>query len=201
MKESKKGLRPAKSADSSPSGGQAEGDAAMRTTSKSRRKFLGQVAGTAAAVAVSDLAVGTKKAAAATKAPNGTYAPIPEADLLARRQKVYSFQAKRAKHYRDLEFHLQLANDDELIYDEKFASSTRALPHDELGHVDLNAWNTFVGACQSGDPNDFNNIPLGGIQPLRNPQSGFAFDMSGYDSQASFLPTAHAFNSAQRAGA
>jgi hypothetical protein len=73
MKESKKGLRPAKSADSSPSGGQAEGDAAMRTTSKSRRKFLGQVAGTAAAVAVSELAVGTKKAAAATKAPNGTY--------------------------------------------------------------------------------------------------------------------------------
>ena len=76
------------------------------------------------------------------------------------------------------------------------------LPHDALGHPDLDAWDALVRACNSGDPDDFNAIPLGfgGGRPLRNPQGGFTFDLSGYDGQQTIIPPAPAFASAWRAG-
>ena len=197
MNESKKGLRPAKSADSSPSGGQAETAA---TTSKGRRKFLGQVAGTAAAVAVSDLAIGTKKAAAGVKTPNGTYAPLSQAVLQQRRDAALNGRVNRAQHWHDLKFTLPLANDDELIYAEKFANNSRGLPHDGLGHPDLNAFAALVAACTSGNSADFDAIPLGGVRPLRNPQGGLSFEFCGFDSNQSIAPPAPAFASAWRAG-
>ena len=179
MKESKKGLRPAKSADSSPSGGRAESEAGEQsTTSKGRRKFLGQLAGTAAAAAVSDLAL-SRKAQAGQKvaaAPNGTYAPLSESELMARRAVSFNGRLKHAAVWRDAAFELQLANDDELIYPEKFANCSRMLPHDGLGHPDLNAWDAFVTACHSGKPADFEAVPLGGTRPLRNPLSGMCLE-------------------------
>ena len=203
MKESKKGLRPAKSADSSPSGGRAESEAGEQsTTSKGRRKFLGQLAGTAAAAAVSDLAL-SRKAQAGQKvaaAPNGTYAPLSESELMARRAVSFNGRLKHAAVWRDAAFELQLANDDELIYPEKFANCSRMLPHDGLGHPDLNAWDAFVTACHSGKPADFEAVPLGGTRPLRNPLSGMCFELCGYDSNQSIVAPAPAFASAWRAG-
>ena len=202
MKESKKGLRPAQSADSSPSGGHGESDPAGRTTSKSRRKFLGQLAGTAAAAAVSDLALSSRAQAGQKTAalPNGTYAPLSESELMARRAASFNGRVKHAALWRDVGFELPLANDDELIYPLKFANCSRMLPHDGLGHVDLDAWNAFVTACHSGKPQDYEAIPLGGTRPLRNPLSSMCFDLCGYDSNQSIVAPAPAFASAWRAG-
>ena len=77
---------------------------------------------------------------------------------------------------------------------------SKALPHDDLGHPDPAAVAALVHACTTGDPDDFAAIPLGGVQPLRNPQGGLAFEVCGYDSHQTIVPPAPAFASAWRAG-
>jgi hypothetical protein len=58
-------------------------------------------------------------------------------------------------------------NGDEAHYPNKIGSDTRGLPHDKRGEVDPAAWQALFTACQSGDPADFEKIPLGGL-----PQAG-----------------------------
>jgi hypothetical protein len=65
---------------------------------------------------------------------------------------------------------------------------------------DADAFAALVQACTTGDPDDFAAIPLGGVQPLRNPQGGLAFEVCGYDSHQTIIPPAPAFASAWRAG-
>ena len=48
--------------------------------------------------------------------------------------------------------------------------------------MDPAAYNALLAALASGDPDDFEAIPLGGVRPLRNPQAGLAFDLEGPDS-------------------
>jgi hypothetical protein len=48
--------------------------------------------------------------------------------------------------------------------------------------VDPAAYNALLAALSSGNPADFEAIPLGGVRPLRNPQAGLAFDLEGPDS-------------------
>jgi PAP2 superfamily protein len=203
----RKKLRIAKPVDTNAAGA-AEGESApvrdeAGPGAHSRRAFLGQLAGTAAAVAASELASGRKAEAApgGEFQPTGTYAPLSQETLINRRLDAYDARVARAKHWRDVNFSVQLANDDELIYPEKFANCSRMLPHDGLGHPDLESWDALVKACNSGDPADFNAIrlALGGGRPLRNPQGGFAFDLCGYDSHQTIIPPAPAFASARRA--
>lgn len=64
----------------------------------------------------------------------------------------------------------------------RIANFSKGLPHNGLGEVDPVAYNALLEALSSGDPNDFEAIPLGGVRPLRNPQAGLAFDLEGPDS-------------------
>ena len=48
--------------------------------------------------------------------------------------------------------------------------------------MDPAAYNALLAALSSGNPDDFEAIPLGGVRPLRNPQAGLAFDLEGPDS-------------------
>jgi hypothetical protein len=106
----------------------------------------------------------------------------------------------RAHHWHTLPMQRPLANDDELQYPDGWANFSKALPHDDLGHPDPDAFAALVQACTTGDPEDFAAIPLGGVQPLRNPQGGLAFEVCGYDSHQTLVPPAPAFASAWRAG-
>jgi hypothetical protein len=106
----------------------------------------------------------------------------------------------RARHWHDLPMQLPLANDDELQYPDGWANFSKALPHDRLGHPAPDAFAALVRACTTGDPDDFAAIPLGGAQPLRNPQGGLSFEVCGYDSNQTIVPPAPAFASAWRAG-
>jgi len=72
-------------------------------------------------------------------------------------------------------------NGDEELYADKGATFTKCLPHDNFGRVDLNAYASLINALSTGNPSDFNAIPLGGTRTLNNPQAGLAYDLEGTD--------------------
>ncbi len=75
-----------------------------------------------------------------------------------------------------------VCNGEEDDYDRtRIANFSKGLPHNDLGEVEPTAYNTLMAALASGDPDDFEAIPLGGVRPLRNPQAGLAFDPEGPD--------------------
>jgi hypothetical protein len=91
-------------------------------------------------------------------------------------------------------------NGDEARYPNKIGSDTRGLPHDKRGEVDQAAWQALFTACQSGDPADFEKIPLGGSRKLVNPIGPQAVSLSGINAtQIGILP-APTLASAERAG-
>ena len=86
-------------------------------------------------------------------------------------------------------------NHDEELYPNKLGNYSKGLPHNNDGTVVLSAYNALVNAVNSGRPEDFDAIPLGGTTGLTNPQSGLAFDMQGPDAHALLQPPAPAFAS------
>lgn len=81
-----------------------------------------------------------------------------------------------------------------------FASFTKGLPHNEFGEVDPEAYCALLRALGTGEPDDFERVPLG-CQPmsrrLEDPQAAFAFDLEGADSHALTMPPAPSFDSAE----
>jgi hypothetical protein len=100
---------------------------------------------------------------------------------------------------RDLPETPSIGNGDEDLYPSRIASYSKGLPHNDLGEVDLNAYNALLRALNSGLASDFEAIPLGGTAKLANPQSAYCFSMEGADAQAIAIPAAPAFSSAQMA--
>jgi hypothetical protein len=82
------------------------------------------------------------------------------------------------------------SNLDEELYPNKIASYSKALPHNNDGTVVLSAFAALTKAVKSGDPDDFNAIPMGGDFRLTNPQAGLAFDLEGPDAHALVQPPA-----------
>ena len=194
------------------------GDSTTRC-SVSRRAFLkgaGEIATTSAALAVIGIEpflgtrafqgrganIGRAEAQEGTelrlRPPEGTYAPLKH--LRKRRSAAYALRVERARHWRHFHFQPPLANDDEVKYPDGWANFSKSLSHDHLGHPDPAAFEALVRACRTGRPRDFAAIPLGGEQPLRNPQGGLSFEFAGYDSNQTIVPPAPAFASAWRAG-
>jgi hypothetical protein len=91
------------------------------------------------------------------------------------------------------------SNLDEELYPNKIASYSKALPHNNDGTVVLSAFAALTKAVKSGDPDDFNAIPMGGDFRLTNPQAGLAFDLEGPDAHALVQPPAPAFASRELA--
>ncbi len=191
---------------------QAEvGSLAPEPTSRSsvtRRGFLGQLAAAATALTAVDSVLRTGTAHARSerfwkrrppRPGSGTYAPLGAHELRQRRNDALWTRVDRAFHWWGQPLHIPLANDDELQYPDGWANNSRALPHDDLGHPDPDAFRALVHACTTGRPGDFDAIPLGGVQPLRNPQGALSFELSGYDSNQTIVPPAPAFASAWRA--
>lgn len=89
----------------------------------------------------------------------------------------------------------QQANDDENI-PSKIGSYSKGLPHNSIGEVDINAYQTLANAVAlnlngSGQPyTAFDNIQTSGYQKLVNPMCGLSFDLEGYDSHFMTAPAA-----------
>ena len=101
-------------------------------------------------------------------------------------------------------------NGDEVNYNQTDAATgdppyignySKGLRHDSLGDPDPVSYGSLLRALQSRDPQDFEQILLGTIDPgarrmkLTNPQGGLAFDLEGPDAQEPTVPPAPRFDS------
>jgi len=114
-----------------------------------------------------------------------------------RRQEAFQIREEAALFQRDLPLPGHPCNGDEDLYPNKIANFPKALPHNQLGEVDLFAYKGLIRALSTGDPDEFETIPLGGVVKLANPQAAYAFDMVGPDSHHLSMIPAPAFSSAE----
>ncbi|QGQ48741.1 phosphatase PAP2 family protein [Metabacillus sediminilitoris] len=91
-------------------------------------------------------------------------------------------------------------NGDEYLFPNKIGNFSKGLPHNSLGEVDINSYNIFIKAMNSGKLSDYNSIPMGGVVKLANPQAAYVFDLFGADCHKMSLAVPPAFNSAWAAG-
>lgn len=167
-----------------------------------RRQFIGRVGGATAATIAAG-AIGLEPLLSATgngtaNAQTASSVPSPRA------MQAYNIREQAARAQRDLPEFPQTPNNDETLYPNKIGSYSKGLPHNDLGEVNLTAFNALVNAMNTGLPADFEAIPLGASSPstqrrLVNPQSAIAFDMEGADSHHLVIPPAPDFNSAWQA--
>ena len=136
---------------------------------------------------------------AALDAPSasGSTGPL---DPATRRRRAFTIRRDAAIFQRDRPDQTSTANGDEQLYANKIANYSKALPHNQLGEVDLNAYNALIQALGSAEPDNFEAIPLGGTVKLANPQAAYSYSLLGADAAAIASPPAPAFSSAQTAG-
>lgn len=90
----------------------------------------------------------------------------------------------------------QRCNKDEVLYANKIGSYTKALPHNLLGEVNLEAYNIWINTLTTGNPEKFELLPLGGTRKFSNPQVSYAYEMVGPDSHHLTMAPAPSFSSA-----
>jgi hypothetical protein len=134
--------------------------------------------------------------AAAASRPAPVKSASPEARRLA---EAFEVRMKAAEHARGLGAGARSANRDEDGLPGRIACYSKALPHDARGVVDPKAYDVYLRALASGNPEDFERIPLGGFVKLANPQAAWAFDLMGPDSSQIHCPPAPGFASAEQA--
>lgn len=154
----------------------------------SRRKFLGQIGGGAAALSVSGLLV---KPVAAQQLEALTPAQ--------RAERAYQVRVAAALAQKNLPQPIAQQNGDEDRYHNKIGSFTKGLPHNRLGEVDAVAFQSLMYAVTNQAPEDFERVQLGtaGGRKLTNPQAGLAYEMIGCDAAHVILPPAPSFSSAE----
>jgi len=160
-----------------------------------RRAFLARVGGlgaaTLAGVVGPPMAGGARESAEAA----GTEAL---ADV-RRHLKAYQVRQQSALRLLRRRPAAHPVNGDEDLYASRIGSYSKGLPHDDQCNVDPAAYGAFLAAMSSGLAADFEAIPLGGTVKLANPQSAYAFDLEGFDSNELGIPAPPAYASAQEA--
>jgi hypothetical protein len=152
-----------------------------RPRGPNRRKFLGRVG--AAAIAVGALGSPSVSSAQAiggsSNSPGGVAPPVG----VNNRRVIEAFELRVAEAIQDagVPAAINLNNGDEARYPDKGGTYTKGLPHDSFGRVNLNAYQTFKTALNSGEFSDFQNIIMGGTRTLNGPQGGLAFCLEALD--------------------
>jgi len=118
----------------------------------------------------------------------------------SRRDEAFELRMQAASREKGVPIPAHPTNGDETLYPNRIGNFSKGLPHDSLGEVDATAYGKFLKAVTTGEPADFEAIPIGGNVRLIDPQAGLAFDMEGTDSHQMAIPAAPALASAQRAG-
>jgi hypothetical protein len=161
-----------------------------------RRTFLGKV-GVAGAATVAAGVIGVEPLFQAERSQaNAAQGSNQRANDCARLRRDAAVAGQQATPQ-----NLQhLPNADETLYRNKLGSYSKGLPHNSDGTVVASAYAAMLLALNSGRPEDFDAIPLGGNRKLTNPQAGLAFDMEGPDAHSFVQPPAPAFASREQAG-
>ncbi len=163
---------------------------------RSRRGFLKAAGGAGALGAAASLGLGSLLAVPSDARARSSGKVQPN-----RRAEAFRIRRDAALIHLREKSGLQNTNADELLYRDRRASFFKCLPQNELGEVDRAAYAALLSALKSGEPRDFERIPLSpsAARKLANPQGAYAFDMTGVDSHATTVAPAPAFASAQAA--
>lgn len=132
---------------------------------------------------------------------NASCATDPHAE--PRRNDAYALRVQTAFTHYAQSVPCHPNNGDEAQYAPiYFASFSKGMPHDNLGHVVPSAYQALVKATQTWVPADFDAIPQspGALRDFTNPQAGLAFVLQGADGHSFFQKPAPAFASAEQAG-
>src|SRR5215468_760391 len=138
-------------------------------------------------------------AGAALLSSPSAFADTGPLDASQRRHRAFVIRRDAAIYERDAPETPSISNGDEEAYANRIASFTKGLPHNDLGEVDLNAYNAYLQALNRGKWADFEAIPLGGAAKLSNPQAAYCYALEGADAAALAAPAPPAFSSAQAA--
>jgi hypothetical protein len=169
---------------------------ALPSSARARLTRRGALA--AAALSAALAAPGVQGARRAAAQPPGTEPANRPLDTALRRRAAEIREAG-ARRTGELAIAPHPANDDEARYPNRIGTDTRALPHDARGEVDQAAWRALFDACQTGDPADFERIPLGGTRRLGNPVGTMAVSYTGVTPTHCAIPAPPALSSAERA--
>jgi hypothetical protein len=152
-----------------------------RPRGPNRRKFLGQVG--AAATAAGALASPSVSSAQAIGGSSNSLGGVAPRTGVNNRRVSEAFELRVAEATQDASVPAatNLNNGDEARYADKGGTYTKALPHDSFGRVNLNAYQTFKTALNTGEFSDFEAIIMGGTRTLTDPQAGLAFCLEALD--------------------
>jgi hypothetical protein len=168
--------------------------------SPARRKFIGEVGGlvaawTARGAALAPLFIPEQGKLLADHNTNN-----PRNTAQERLREAFEIRVAAARDQRDRPLPAHPDNRDEERLPNRLGSFSKGLPHNFLGEVEPNAYNALLLALSSGDPADFDAIPLGGTVKLVNPQAAYAFQLEGADSHHLKIPPPPTFSSMEEAG-
>lgn len=183
-----------------PKSGQPRNSKRLSVGSSSRRSFLGRAGLFTAASVVTGVLGST-----ISWKEKGEVAQAQDAvgrfkfDYPKFREKAYQVRVTAAKANRDLPIPPHPTNGDEAKYPNKIATDTRGLPHNQLGEVDLKAYQSFINALNSGDPNEYEKIILGGKRKLVQPLTPLAVSLLGVNTTQCAIPIPPTLDSAEQA--
>lgn len=146
----------------------------------SRRVFLSQMSGVAAATIAGSAVAGEPLASSASAQENG--GNDSGDDTSARARKCFNVKVAAAQAELNLPIPNEVTNGDEQRYPNRIGNFSKGLVHNGIGEVDAASYESLLRAVNSGEPRMFEQIQLGGNAPLIDPQAGLAFDLEGADS-------------------
>ncbi len=174
----------------------ANGDSQFLNT-LGRREFIGNIgAMTTAAFTASVIGLSSIPDAIIPEAKAAEIGPL---NPHQRRKEAFRVRREAAVFQKKIPLPEHPSNGDEALYPDKIANYTKGLSHNSLGEVDIDAYDPLLNALSSGNPDDFESVPINGDIKLKNPQSGLAFDLIGADSHHLGIPPAPTFSSAEEA--
>jgi membrane-associated phospholipid phosphatase len=156
----------------------------------SRRSLLGGVAGVFGAALATAVPATAASAVSATQRASKTR---------KRGTRAFDVRYRAAIVQRDRPIAPVTTNGDENRYPERFASYTKGLRHDQLGHVAPNDYRQFIKAVESADKKLFDNVMVGGVLKQANPLGAWAFSLDGIDSHDTRIAAPPPFSSAEQA--
>ena len=145
----------------------------------SRRKFLGQVGAALTGGVMLGKAPFASAQSDASGAADGVQLPVRVID--PRVKKSFTIRVGTATKEALIPVPPHTTNGDEERYPDKSGTYTKDILQDGIGLVNLNAYQTFKRALNSGRDADFENIIIGGTRTLNGPQGGLAFALEGSD--------------------
>lgn len=166
--------------------------------SQSRRRFLGNVGGATAATIAAGV-VGVPTFGASNEEALIATAELAEVNDIGgsgRVEQAYNLRVQAATIQKISPLPTHSTNGDEERYLNRIGNYSKGMPHNSLGEVDQVAYNTFLQATNTGNPDDFERIPMGDRQvQFKNPQAGLTFEMQGADPGHMYMPPPPRFSS------